>query len=217
RLKIISGTDLKTNILSMVSDEIRNSVATHLSDDENKQAMENLLSDVSTIFPLPPEINAQALTKMKPEQVEDKLKEYAGALYDKREEEMEPDKMRILERLVMLRTIDSLWVEHLTAIDYMRQGIGLQAVAQQNPLIAYKRKSHEMFQELMTAIQHNVVHTIYRMGIKKGASQPRPAPSAAIAPGGEGAKTPGTDGKKVGRNDPCPCGSGKKYKKCCGK
>ena len=117
----------------------------------------------------------------------------------------------------MLRTIDSLWVEHLTAIDYMRQGIGLQAVAQQNPLIAYKRKSHEMFQELMATIQHSVVHTIYRMGIKKGAPPPRPAPSAAIAPAGEGAKTPVATGKKLGRNDPCPCGSGKKYKKCCGK
>jgi len=217
RLKIISGTDLKTNILSLVGDEIRNSVAAHLSDDENEQATENLLADVATIFPLPPEINAQVLSQMKPEQVEDKLIEYAGALYDKREEEMEPKNMRILERLVMLRTIDSLWVEHLTAIDYMRQGIGLQAVAQQNPLIAYKRKSHEMFQELMATIQHSVVHTIYRMGIKKGAPPPRPAPSAAIAPAGEGTKTPIATGKKVGRNDPCPCGSGNKYKKCCGK
>ncbi len=217
RRKIISGTDLKTNILSLVSDEIRNSVAAHLSDDENEQAMENLLTDVTTVFPLPPEINAKALSQMKPEQVKDRLIEYAGALYDKREEEMEPDKMRILERLVMLRTIDSLWVEHLTAIDYMRQGIGLQAVAQQNPLVAYKRKSHEMFQELMATIQHNVVHTIYRMGIKKGAPPPRPAPSAAIAPGSGGAKTPRAAGKKIGRNDPCPCGSGKKYKKCCGR
>lgn len=217
RLKIISGTDLKSNILSLVGDEIRSSVAAHLSDDENEQAIENLLADVTTVFPLPPEINATALSQMKPEQVEDKLIEYAGALYDKREEEMEPKNMRILERLVMLRTIDSLWVEHLTAIDYMRQGIGLQAVAQQNPLIAYKRKSHEMFQELMATIQHSVVHTIYRMGIKKGAPPPRPAQSAAIAPAGAGAKTPVSTGKKVGRNDPCPCGSGKKYKKCCGK
>jgi len=217
RRKIISGTDLKANILSLVSDEIRNSVAAHLSDDENEQAMENLLADITTIFPLPPEINARALSAMKPEQVEGRLIEYSRALYDKREEEMEPDKMRILERLVMLRTIDSLWVEHLTGIDYMRQGIGLQAVAQQNPLVAYKRKSHEMFQELMATIQHNVVHTIYRMGIRKGAPPPRPTPSAAITPGSGGQKAARAAGKKVGRNDPCPCGSGKKYKKCCGK
>jgi preprotein translocase subunit SecA len=217
RRKIIGGTDLKANILSLVSDEIRNSVATHLTDDEDERAMENLLADVATIFPLPPEINAQALSQMKPEQIKDKLIEYAGALYDKREEEMEPDKMRILERLVMLRTIDSLWVEHLTAIDYIRQGIGLQAVAQQNPLVAYKRKSHEMFQELMATIQHNVVHTIYRMVIKKGVPPPRPTPSAAIAPGGGGQRAPRAAGKKIGRNEPCPCGSGKKYKKCCGR
>lgn len=217
RKKIIGGTDLKTNILSLVSDEIRSNVATHLTDDENEQAMKNLLADVTTIFPLPPEINARALSQMKPKQVEGKLIEYAGALYDKREEEMEPDKMRLLERLLMLRTIDSLWIEHLTAIDYMRQGVGLQAVAQQNPLTAYKRKSHEMFQELMATIQHSVVHNIYRMGIKKGTPPPRPTPFAAIAPGSGRAKTSKATGKKIGRNDPCPCGSGKKYKKCCGK
>ncbi len=216
RRKIISGADLKANILSMVGDEIKNSVAAHLSDDENEQAMENLLADVATIFPLPPEINAEALLQMKPSQIEDKLIEYARDLYKKREEEMEPDKMRILERLIMLRTIDSLWVEHLTAIDYIRQGIGLQAVAQQNPLVAYKRKSHEMFQELMATIQHNLVHTIYKLGIKKGAPPPRPSPAAAIAPSG-GEKTAQQTSKKVGRNDPCPCGSGKKFKKCCGK
>jgi preprotein translocase subunit SecA len=217
RRKILSGTDLKMNILSLVSDEIKNNVSTHLSDDEDEQAIENLLADIATIFPLPPEINARLYSQMKPDQVEDKLIEYASALYDKREEEMEPDKMRILERLVMLRTIDSLWVEHLTAIDYIRQGIGLQAVAQQNPLVAYKRKSHEMFQELMSTIQHNVVHTIYRMGIKKGAPPSRRAPANIIASNSGNQKVQRAAGKKVGRNDPCPCGSGNKYKKCCGK
>ena len=220
RRKIIGGTDLKANILSLVSEEIKNSVATHLADDENEPAMKDLLADIATIFPLPPEINAQALSQMEPKQVEDKLIEYAQALYEKREQEMEPDKMRLLERLVMLRTIDSLWVEHLTAMDYMRQGIGLQAVAQQNPLVAYKRKSHEMFQELMSTIQHAVVHTIFRVSIRQGAppAPQRPAVMAAAGTPSSGRqKPPRVAGKKVGRNDPCPCGSGNKYKKGCGR
>jgi preprotein translocase subunit SecA len=216
RFKIISGTDLKGNILSLVSNEIKNSVATNLSDDDDEQALNNLLADIATIFPISPEINTETLSKIKPREVSDKLIEYATRLYNKREEEIEPDKMRLLERVVMLRVIDSLWVEHLTALDYMRQGIGLQAVAQQNPLVAYKRKSHEMFQELMMAIQHSVAHTIYRMGIKRGIP-PRQKPTATFASTGEAIRTVKATSKKVGRNDPCPCGSGKKFKKCCGK
>jgi len=220
RRKIIGEADLKANILSLVRDEIRSSIAYHLTEEVDTQAAENLLGNISTIFPLPPEINAQELSKMEPKEVEDKLIRYAEDLYEKREAEMEPKSMRMLERLVMLRTIDSLWVEHLTAMDYMRQGIGLQAMAQRDPLVAYKSKSHEMFQELMATIQHDVVHTIFRVGIKKGAAPPpRPAPSpmATIAPAGASQKPPKASSKKVGRNDPCPCGSGKKFKKCCGK
>ncbi len=217
RRKIISGAGLKLNILSMVSDEIKNSVAAHLSNDEDENAIDSLLTDINTIFPLPPEMNTQTLLYMKPGEVADKLIEYAVALYDEREKEIEPDKMRLLERVLMLRIIDSLWVEHLTAIDYIRQGIGLQAVAQQNPLVAYKRKSHEMFQELTAAIQHNVVHTIYRMGIRKGAPPIHPTTTASITSIEEGEKTPKAVSKKVGRNEPCPCRSGKKFKKCCGK
>ena len=138
---------------------------------------------------------------------------------------MEPGNMRLLERIVMLRTIDGLWVEHLTAMEYMRQGIGLQAVGQRDPLVAYKQRSHEMFQDLLAAIQHDVAHTIFRVGIKKGAPPPRQAPAmapvaAGVAGGVAGGGRPKplkAAGKKVGRNDPCPCGSGKKFKKCCGK
>ncbi|MDD4874346.1 MAG: SEC-C metal-binding domain-containing protein, partial [Dehalococcoidales bacterium] len=142
-------------------------------------------------------------------------------LYNKREEEMTPVAMRLLERFVMLRTIDSSWVEHLTAMEYMRQGIGLQAMAQRDPLVAYKRKSHEMFEDLMASIQYDVVHTIFHVVIKKGAPPPKPVNVMAKATGeddgGGKQKLPKVQGKTIGRNDPCPCGSGKKFKKCCGK
>ncbi len=218
RRKILEGADLKANILSMVSDEIKSMVMSRFAGLE--QDLAGLVTDVATIFPLPPELNANALSRLKPEEVEEKLAGYAQALYEQREKEMGATNMRILERLVMLRIIDTLWVEHLTAMEYMRQGIGLEAMAQHDPLVAYKRKSHEMFQELLSTIQHDVAHTIFRVGIKREAA-PRPAPSrmavAAGVAGGGGQRPPRPTGKKVGRNEPCPCGSGKKYKKCCGK
>jgi len=122
--------------------------------------------------------------------------------------------MRVVERLVMLRTIDSLWVEHLTAMENMRQGIGLVAVGQRDPLVAYKTEGHSQFQNLLAAIQHGVVHTIYHVGLaKREAPQKAPAPAQAQV----SLKKQKVGGKKIGRNDPCPCGSGKKYKHCCGR
>jgi preprotein translocase subunit SecA len=220
RRKIIGEADLKANILSLIGDEIKNSVALHYTEEEDNQAAENLLAHIATIFPLPPEINPTDFSRMKPNDIEARLIKYAEELYEKREAEIEPKNMRVVERLVMLRAIDNLWIEHLTAVDYIRQGIGLQAVAQQNPLVAYKRKSHEMFQELMSSIQHDVVHTIYRVGIKKG-SAPLPrqvtSPAGVVTPSTTSQQVSKATSKKVGRNNPCPCGSGKKFKKCCGK
>jgi preprotein translocase subunit SecA len=114
----------------------------------------------------------------------------------------------MLERLVMLRVLDNLWTEHLTMMDHMRQGIGLQSVGQIDPLVAYKKEGHALFQSLMANIRHDLVHLIYNANIvKREPSQQAAASKRHAAP----------TNKETGRNDPCPCGSGKKYKKCCGK
>jgi preprotein translocase subunit SecA len=221
RKKLLSSADLKLNILSMVREEIQGLVATYTSGEHGDGwDVKSLVGEVSTTFlPLPPALNAEALSQMRPEQIEDKLIEWAEALYEQREKELGSDNMRVLERLVMLRIIDSLWVEHLTAMEHMREGIGLHAVAQQDPLVAYKREGHNLFQDLLSAIQHDVAHTIFRVGIvKKEAPQKPPTPVQAQAGGGGCSKKRlKVGGKKVGRNDPCPCGSGKKYKHCCGR
>jgi preprotein translocase subunit SecA len=129
--------------------------------------------------------------------------------------------MRILERLLMLRIIDNYWVEHLTNMDNMRQGVGLHAVAQRDPLQVYKKEGLELFDDMMDGIRHDMVHNIFNMNITKGTPPPKqtasPMAKAAKASGGDmGKGAEKVDGKKVGRNDPCPCGSGKKYKHCCG-
>jgi len=129
-------------------------------------------------------------------------------LYEGKEKELGEENMRMLERLVMLRTLDNLWIEHLTMMDHTRQGIGLQAVGHSDPLVAYKKEGHALFQSLLANIQHDVVSTIFHVNlVKKETTTP-----ITSASNREAAPT----SKKVGRNDPCPCGSGKKYKKCCG-
>jgi preprotein translocase subunit SecA len=207
RKKILSGADLKANILSMVRDEIQSLVAKHLNNVSNelegKQSnLSGLFEDISTIFPLPPQFRSDGLSELSAQQIAEKLTDYANELYNQREQELGPDNMRIAERLVMLRVIDRLWMEHLTAMEHLREGIGLRAVGQEQPLVVYKREGHAFFEALLASIQHDVAHSIYHVGIAK---EPPKKKEAVMA------------GKRVGRNDPCPCGSGKKYKHCCGK
>ena len=227
RKKILSGFDLKSNIMSMVKDELQALVETHTAGSYGDGwDAEGLVGELATIFPLPQGLNAETLSRMSAGEIKDQLIEHAESLYEEKEKEVGDEKMRILERLLMLRIMDSLWVEHLTAMEHMRQGIGLHAVAQRDPLVVYKQEGHSLFQNLLAAIQHDMAHIIYRANIaKKGetpqgqaAQAPAPTPIQAQAQaGGEAKKRLKVAGKKVGRNDPCPCGSGKKYKHCCGR
>jgi preprotein translocase subunit SecA len=159
---------------------------------------------------------------MKAEEIEDKLIKWAETLYEEKEKELGPDNMRKAERLVMLHYMDDLWVDHLTDMEHMRLQAGLDSLRQMRSVDAYKIRGHDLFQNLLSSIRHDVAHTIYRVGIAKKES-PQEAPSAmAQASGrgdGSGKKKPKLKvaGKKIGRNDPCPCGSGKKYKHCCGR
>ena len=207
RKQILSNADLKANIQSMIREEIHELVCVYLDKEQSNVA--GLLEDVKRITPVvPPDMTPQALAGVRPEEIEARLIQSAESLYDYKEKEVGEDDMRMLERLVMLRVLDSLWTEHLTMMDHMRQGIGLQAVGHSDPLVAYKKEGHALFQSLMANIRHDLVHLIYNANIvKKEPSQQTAASKRHAAP---------TD-KETGRNDPCPCGSGKKYKKCCGK
>ena len=209
RKKILSGADLKANIISMVQDEIKDLVGRHLAnasyqrEDEKQGSLSGLLDGVSTILPVPPQFRSDGLSELSEKQITEKLTDYATELYSQREQELGPENMRIAERLVMLRVIDRLWMEHLTAMNHLREGIGLRSVGQQQPLVVYKSEGHALFEALLASIRYDVVHSIYHVGLTKQAPQKK--------------KEAVPVGKRVGRNDPCPCGSGKKYKHCCGK
>jgi len=223
RRKILSGADLKANILSMVKEEIQGMVAAHTVDGQGIDwDLEGLVADVATIFPLPPALNASSLAQLKSGQIEDRLIEQAEALYEEREKEVGSDNTRVLERLVMLRTTDNLWTEHLTNMEHMRQDAGLYAMGRQrDPLVVYKSEGYKQFETLLSTIRHDVAHTIYHASIvRREAPQMAPSLMAQVVAGSAGGgrkQRLKVSGRKIGRNDPCPCGSGKKYKHCCGR
>jgi len=207
RRKILEGADLKANILSMIRGEIEKTVAARYGHDSAEADFAGLIEELSTILPLTPQINPEALSKMRPREITEKLIEYAEQLYEQREKEQGAENMRLMERLVMLRAVDSLWMEHLTAMDHLREQAGLYAMRQIEPIVVYKKEGHALFESLTASIQHDVVHTIYKVSITKKEAPAQRQPQKVAVPAG----------KKVGRNEPCPCGSGKKYKHCCGR
>jgi preprotein translocase subunit SecA len=202
RRKILSGADLRANILSMIEEELRELVEARRGDENGELDLKGLLQDVSTISPeLEQAVGGRHDGDAK--LVAEDLIACASDLYSRREQEIGAHNMRLAERILMLRVIDRWWVEHLTAVDHVRRGIGLRAAGQQNPLVVYKQEAHTLFDGLLAGIRHDIVRSIYHVGVKKeSVPKKRPQPVAV--------------GKKVGRNDPCPCGSGKKYKHCCG-
>jgi preprotein translocase subunit SecA len=220
RRKVLSGADLKSNILSMVADEIKAAVASRLADQHGLEwDIPGLLADVGTIIPVPPELTQKKLVEMNPEEIEQKFVEASQALYEEREKDIGADQMRMLERLVMLQIIDRLWVEHLTAMEHMRLQAGWAGMRQTRSVDAYKSSGYAQFQTLLETIRHDVAHTVFHVNIKKqDAPKPESPMAKAVARSGNGSKQKkAAGGKKIGRNDPCPCGSGKKYKYCCGR
>ena len=214
RRKILEGSDLRANIQEMIQKELSSLVSTHLSSENSEEwDLATLTAEIQTIFPLPPGLDREDIAGMHPEEVQERLLEHADALYREREEQLGSEEMRTIERLVMLRIIDTHWVQHLTSIENLRQSIGLQAFGQRDPLVMYKREGHQMFQTLLDRIQHDIVHTIFHTGLESRPAVRRvqrpQVPAVARQSAAAGAR-------KVGRNDPCPCGSGKKYKRCCG-
>jgi preprotein translocase subunit SecA len=215
RRKVIASANLKDNILSMLCSEIRDLVTNRVDSNTGEMDREGLLQDLQTIVPLTAQQVEGLFETLPPgdlqEEMIQRVTDLGTALYEQREVEIGSDAMRMAERYVMLHVIDRLWMDHLTAMEYMRQGIGLRAVAQQQPLVVYKKEGHELFQGMLDGIRHDVPAAMFRVSVKTQPSMPRPiAKPSALKPSAP------VSGKKAGRNDPCPCGSGKKFKHCCG-
>ena len=234
REKILSGADLKSNILEMAHTEVEQVVENSLLDEHGDDWDANgLITELHTILPLPESFSAGYVERRSRTELIEELEDLVESSYEQREAEFGEENSRILERMVLLQTIDNLWVQHLTEMDAMRTGIGLRAYGQADPLVAYKREAHNMYDDLLAGIQRQVAHTIFHVAISRQTPAPQPqarniqtnrqtdgqAPAnntAAQVTSGGASREPVKAGVKVGRNAPCPCGSGKKYKRCHG-
>jgi preprotein translocase subunit SecA len=163
RAKVLEGADLRENIEQFLESEVESLVSAHLRGDAESWNVEGFLLELATVFPLPAEINVEFVSNNTADDIRDAVLAAVGDLYDQREEQFTSPVMRALERAVMLQTIDRWWVQHLTAMSNLRQGIGLQAVGQRDPLVAYKTEGHQQFQALLERIQHDIVHTIFHV------------------------------------------------------
>jgi len=215
RRQVLNDGNLTEHILSLLDGELSLAVERHVNSDLGEVDREGLVRDIGAFFPLSTEEPEALLDMQGSGDLRSELTERARVMarekYAAREQELGAAVMRMAERAVMLHTMDRLWVEHLTALERMRLGIGLRAVAQQQPLVAYKMEGRRYFDVLEKRIRHEVPEALFHVAVKK---QPAASPFSPVASGR--AATASTSGK-VGRNDPCPCGSGKMYKHCCGK
>ncbi|HEY3313943.1 MAG TPA: SEC-C metal-binding domain-containing protein, partial [Bacillota bacterium] len=245
RKQVLRGENLRQNIATMLDSLVDGVIDTyadpkvHPEDWDLGAMLEYVEANI-----LPGKLlKADELQGMSRDEIKEAILEAANRLYDEKERQIGPETMRDLEKYIMLRVVDQKWMDHLDAMDDLREGINLRAYAQKDPLVEYKIEAYDMFHGMIRSIQEDVVRYIFRVNvvqkpqqrrqitlsaggseagsaaIKKAAAAsgaPADAPRAAEA-GAEGPQQPIVVGKKPGRNDPCPCGSGKKYKKCCGK
>jgi len=219
RYRVLVGEDLRERVLGMIDDVMGQvvSVFTAESNYPEEWDWDGLLKYVNQIFPLDWDKDSIDITAMTRDSLTEKLIESAKARYEQREAELGPELMRDLERLVVLEVIDSKWREHLYEMDYLKEGIGLRAIGQRDPLIEYKSEAFDMFQAMIEGIKEDVLSYMFHVQVvrEEPVRQKKKVVATNASASSEPPK-PRRNENKVGRNDPCPCGSGKKYKKCCG-
>ena len=223
RKQVLDGMDVKSVIMNMMNTSIRHLVQGAFAGGSlDSASMRELLGSVEGLY-FPKyavrfeETQIPALTA---DEVADAFAQAAADYYEKKEQELTSPVMREVERVVLLRVVDEYWMDHIDAMQDLRQGIRLRAYAQTDPIIAYKKESLEMFEEMITAIQEETVRRLYSVRVKKDEEIKRERVASGMTEnvGGDGTvKKQPRKVKKIGRNDPCPCGSGKKYKQCCGR
>ena len=224
RRKVLDGENLKEAVQTMLSTVISNEVAAHMGELKHMDAenWREVCAQFRGMFLNPDEFKFDdaELEKYTASQLEELLLDKAAGVYSKKEAELGEPLMRELERVMMLRVVDEYWMDNIDAMQELRQGIGLRAYGQNDPVVEYKREGYEMFERMIAAIQEETLRRIFLARVQVGSTvkRERVAKVTGESAGADGTvkKQPVKKGKKVGRNDPCPCGSGKKYKKCCG-
>lgn len=224
RKQVLDGLDVKNIIMNMMNTSISHLVAEHFAENDHLDAAScrELLRQVEGLyFPkFTVRFTEEELKEKTAADITEAFTAAAAAYYEQKEQEFTSPVMREVERVVLLRVVDEYWMDHIDAMADLRQGIRLRAYAQTDPIIAYKKESLDMFEEMISAIQSETVRRLYSVRIKKDEEikRERVAKATGESVGGDGTvKKQPRRVQKIGRNDPCPCGSGKKYKNCCGR
>jgi len=227
RRELLGSESLKDDVIDMCGELVETIVAAHVDSDAgpdewNWKALEEAFYRQ---FKYRPEFRDNGAAPDNPDALIEMAHERVRQVYEEREVSFTPPVMRQIEKIVLLQTLDSLWKDHLLAMDHLKEGIGLRGYAQQNPLVEYQKEGFAMFELMMGVMQQDVVEKIFSVQVTRQQEveqieQRRPQ-QMVMSHGGQreevGATPVKREGDKVGRNDPCPCGSGKKYKRCHGK
>ena len=222
RRKVLDGESMRDSIFKMITDTIEDCVSTSISDDQlpeewDLNELNNLLLPIIPLEPIAQD--SSDLKYEKKNELIQKLKEEAVSLYEAKEAEFpEKEQLREIERVILLKVIDRKWMDHIDDMDQLRQGIGLQAYGQRDPLVEFKFMGFEMFDEMTDAIREDTVKALMHVRIEQNVEREQVAKVTGTNKDDSVQQGPvRRAGKKIQPNDPCPCGSGKKYKYCCGK
>ncbi len=219
RKEILSTDSLKDHILEMIEDTIDMLIDTYCPEDKHYEYwdLKELNNALYGIFA----VRAEGIEEIAGiEALREKLRESVLEAYQKKEEEVGPELLRYIERIIMLQVVDNQWKDHLLAMDHLKEGIGLRGYGQKDPLVEYKREAYEMFAEMTERIKSEVLTRVFKVQVRseeEAEKISRKSRRPVVYNRGNGeSQRPVKKSKKIGRNEPCPCGSGKKYKKCCG-
>ena len=219
RRKVLMGENLKEHIMTMVSDQISLGMdefnADKYPENWDIQGYEGYLSEM---YGANIKLKIEDVESLTSEKMNELSMTLAQRLYSAKEKEFGEERFREVERIVLLKSVDTKWMDHIDAMDQLRQGVALRAMGNEDPVRAYQNEGFDMFQELIAMIQEDTVKFLYRVRTQEKMERQKVAKETGTNLNGNETKSKTVvKGKKIGRNDPCPCGSGKKYKKCCGK
>ncbi|WP_352398874.1 preprotein translocase subunit SecA [[Clostridium] aminophilum] len=221
RRKVLNGDNMRDVVMSMINGVVENAVDMSISDEQGPEDWN--LTELSTlllpIIPLPPIRLTEDQQNMTREELKHMLKEQATRLYEEKETEFNPvDRLREVERVVLLKVIDAKWMDHIDDMDQLREGIGLQAYGQRDPLVEYKMAGYDMFDNMMAAVREDTVRVLMHIRVEQKVEREQAAKITGTNRDGETMHTPvKRKARKIYPNDLCPCGSGKKFKQCHGK
>ena len=220
RLRVLNGESMRDVIYKMITDIVENAVDSSISDDRSSDDWDlaELNQLLLPIIPLRPVIHPD-IKGMKKNELKHSLKEEAVKLYESKETEFpQPEAIREVERVILLKVIDQKWMSHIDDMEQLRQGVGLQAYGQRDPLVEYKLAGYDMFDAMTAAIQEDTVRLLFNVRIEQKVEREQVAKVTGTNKDDSAPKGPvRRESEKIYPNDPCPCGSGKKYKNCCGR